>query len=196
MAGAKTSTSVRSRKSRTTSSDLPLGLGVGADAVLDAGDRLDLALDVRAVPAGLGDDLDRLPLVLLDRQVRGVEEHRVPAPLEALGDHRAVGAVVEVQRDRHLDARRHRRPTSRRGRRLPIDLTVLTDVCTISGDRASTAAASTASSVRSLTMLIAGIAVASARLRRRGAPSAARRASRPRRRGQMSAEAQCRDAST
>ncbi len=38
----------------------------------------------------------------------------------------------------------------------PIDLTVLTDVCTITGDRASTAPASTASSVRSFTMLIAG----------------------------------------
>ncbi len=38
----------------------------------------------------------------------------------------------------------------------PIDFTVFTLVCTISGERASTAAASTASSVRSLTMLIAG----------------------------------------
>ena len=38
---------------------------------------------------------------------------------------------------------------------LPIDFTVFTEVCTISGERSSTAAASTASSVRSLTMLIA-----------------------------------------
>ena len=35
----------------------------------------------------------------------------------------------------------------------PIDFTVLTEVWTISGARCSTAAASTASSVRSLTML-------------------------------------------
>src|SRR5690606_33562680 len=38
----------------------------------------------------------------------------------------------------------------------PIDLTVFTDVWTITGERASTAPASTASRVRSLTMLMAG----------------------------------------
>ena len=37
----------------------------------------------------------------------------------------------------------------------PIDFTVFTEVWTISGDSSSVAAASTASSVRSLTMLIA-----------------------------------------
>ncbi len=40
--------------------------------------------------------------------------------------------------------------------RLPIDRTVFTDVCTISGERSCTAASSTPSSVRSLRMLIAG----------------------------------------
>ena len=76
---------------------LALGFGVGADPVLDTGDRLDLTLDVGTVLPGLGDDLDRLPEVLLDRQMRGVEEHRVPAELEALGDHGSFGAVVEMQ---------------------------------------------------------------------------------------------------
>lgn len=39
---------------------------------------------------------------------------------------------------------------------LPMDLTVFTDVWTISGDAFSTAAASTASNVRSLNTLMAG----------------------------------------
>ena len=39
---------------------------------------------------------------------------------------------------------------------LPIDRTVLTDVCTINGERCWTAADSTPSRVRSLRMLIAG----------------------------------------
>ena len=39
-----------------------------------------------------------------------------------------------------------------------MERTVLTDVCTIIGLRSSSAAASTASRVRSLTMLMAGIA--------------------------------------
>lgn len=39
-----------------------------------------------------------------------------------------------------------------------MDLTVFTEVCTISGDAFSTAAASTASSVRSLNTLTAGTA--------------------------------------
>ena len=39
--------------------------------------------------------------------------------------------------------------------RIPMDCTVLTDVCTMSGASASVAAARTASRVRSLTMLMA-----------------------------------------
>ena len=47
----------------------------------------------------------------------------------------------------------------------PIDRTVFTDVCTIIGERSSTAAASTASRVRSLTMLIAATPYRSANAR-------------------------------
>ncbi len=76
---------------------------VGADPVLDAGHRLDLALDLRAVAVGLGDDLDRLARVLLDVELRAVEQDGVPARVEAARDPLAVGAVVEVQRDRDGD---------------------------------------------------------------------------------------------
>jgi len=51
---------------------------VGADVVLDAQHRLDLALDLRAVLARLGDHLGGLAGVLVDVQVRAVEEHGVP----------------------------------------------------------------------------------------------------------------------
>jgi hypothetical protein len=75
---------------------------VGADAVFDAEDALDLALDVRAVAPRLGHDLRRLPLVLLHaRQVRTVEQHRVPTCLQTRRQHRAVRTMIEVQRDRH-----------------------------------------------------------------------------------------------
>ena len=83
-----------------------LALLVRADAVLDAPDALDLALHVRAVPPGLGHHLDRLAGVLVHRQRRPVEEHRVPPGVQAGGDHLALRAVVEVQR--HGDARRLR----------------------------------------------------------------------------------------
>ena len=53
------------------------------------------------------------------------------------------GTSIPAVIDRHIPY-----STSR-----PIDFTVFTDVCTITGARSSTAAASTASSVRSLTML-------------------------------------------
>ena len=86
------------------------GFLVGAHPVLLAGDRLDLALDVGAVAAGLGHHLDRLPLVLLDRQQRGVEEDGVPALGQAVADHLPLGAVIEVQTGRHLDATGHRLP--------------------------------------------------------------------------------------
>ena len=74
---------------------LQLGRLVGADVVLDALDALDLALDVRAVRARLGDDLDGLREVVGDVELVGVEQHGVPAGVEALGDHVAVRAVVE-----------------------------------------------------------------------------------------------------
>ena len=87
---------------------------VGADAVLDAGDALDLALDLRAVAVGLGDDLDRLARVLGDVELGAVEQHRVPARLEAGRDPLPVGAVVEVERHRDRAPRRPARATSRR----------------------------------------------------------------------------------
>ena len=62
---------------------MDLAAVVGADAVLDAGDALDLALDLGAVALGLGDDLDRLARVLGDVELGAVEQHRVPARLEA-----------------------------------------------------------------------------------------------------------------
>src|SRR5205085_1246136 len=77
---------------------LPLGRLVRADAVLDALDALDLTLDVRAVPAGLGDHLHRLPQVLGDVELVRVEQHRVPAAVETAGDHRPIRTVVQVQR--------------------------------------------------------------------------------------------------
>src|SRR3984885_8126349 len=89
---------------------LPVRLLVGADAVLDAGDRLDLAPDVGPDRPRLGHDVDRQPLVLRHRQPRAVEQDRVPALAQAVADERAVRAVVEVQGDRDLDARRHRPP--------------------------------------------------------------------------------------
>ena len=49
-----------------------------------------------AVPAGLGDDLDGLLEVVGDVELVGVEQHGVPARVEALGDHVPVRAVVEV----------------------------------------------------------------------------------------------------
>ena len=88
IAGAKQSTPVRLMKSTATSRLCCAGRLVGADAVLDALDALDLALDVRAVPAGLGDDLGGLPQVLGHVQLVRVEEHRVPAAGEAVGDDR------------------------------------------------------------------------------------------------------------
>jgi hypothetical protein len=78
--------------------DLPALLG--ADAVLDPDDALDLALDLRAVGGGLRDDLDRLQRVLGDVEFRPVEEDRVPALAQAGRDPRAVRAMVEVERDR------------------------------------------------------------------------------------------------
>ncbi len=84
---------------------------VGADVVLHAADTLDLALDVGTVTARLGHDLDALPLVLLDGQVVRVEEHRVPARCQAGADDRAVGAVVEMERDRYARCRRSSCPT-------------------------------------------------------------------------------------
>src|SRR5215210_3917178 len=71
---------------------------VGAHVVLDAGYALDLTLHLRPVPLGLGHNLAGLAGVLLDVKVRPVEEHGVPAGLEAGRDPPPVGAVVEVQR--------------------------------------------------------------------------------------------------
>jgi hypothetical protein len=58
----------------------------------------------------LGDDLDALPLVLLDRQLGGVEEDGVPALREAGADHVPFRAVVQVQRDRDPHVFRVRHP--------------------------------------------------------------------------------------
>jgi hypothetical protein len=52
-----------------------------------------------AVAARLRHDLDALALVLLDGELAGVEEDRVPALRQARADHVPLGAVVEVQRD-------------------------------------------------------------------------------------------------
>ena len=102
MEGANTSTPV-SRMNVIAVSRLCLSVSVSVD-------RLDLALDGRAVSPGLGDDLDRLALVRLDGQGRRVEEHGVPASFEAVGDDLPLRAVIEMQRHGHLDARRHRLP--------------------------------------------------------------------------------------
>ena len=72
---------------------------VGAHVVLDALHALDLSLHVRAVAARLLHHLGRLAGVLLDVEVRAVEQDRVPARLEAGGRPFALGAVVEVQGD-------------------------------------------------------------------------------------------------
>ncbi len=79
MAGAKQSIPVARMKSSATSSDWIVAGGIRADAVLDALDPLDLAFDGGAVPPRLGHDLDALPAVLLDGELGGIEEHRVPA---------------------------------------------------------------------------------------------------------------------
>ena len=57
IAGAKQSIPVASMKPSATSKRLPVRLLIGADAVLDPFDALDLALDVGAVALGFGDDL-------------------------------------------------------------------------------------------------------------------------------------------
>ena len=84
IAGAKQSTPVRCDE---VDRHLEALLGrrlVGADAVLDALDALDLALDVGAAGARLGDDLGGLPQVLGDVELVGVEQHGVPAALQAV----------------------------------------------------------------------------------------------------------------
>ena len=83
IAGAKQSTPVARMKAERHLERLARRLLVGADVVLDPLDALDLALDVGAVAARLGHDLVGLALVLLDRQRRGVEQHGVPAALQA-----------------------------------------------------------------------------------------------------------------
>src|SRR6202034_2654111 len=70
-------------------------------AVLDALDALDFALDVDAAGVCLLDDLPGLPRAVGELQPGSVEEHRVPAVLDALGDDLPVGAVVQVQHDWH-----------------------------------------------------------------------------------------------
>jgi hypothetical protein len=73
---------------------------VGADAVLDADDVLDLGLDGHTGGVRLGDDLAGLGPGGVEVAVGGVEEDGVPAVLDDLGDHGPVRAVVEVQGDR------------------------------------------------------------------------------------------------
>ena len=96
-------------KSSAVSSACSLALLV-VGHLLDALERLDLALDERSVATRLGDDLDRLALVLLDAQLRAVEEDRVPALLEAERDHLALGAMVEMECDRNRERPGHLGP--------------------------------------------------------------------------------------
>jgi hypothetical protein len=96
-------------KSSATGSDWARFL-VGADVVLDPGDGLDLALDVRAAGVGLGHHVDGLPEVLRHRQAGAVEQHRVPALAQAVAQQHAVRAVVQVQADRDIDAGGHLLP--------------------------------------------------------------------------------------
>ena len=109
IAGAKQSIPVSRMNVERHVERLPGGLLIRTDAVLDSLDALDLALDVRPVPAGLGHDLLGLPLVLLDGEGRGVEQHGVPPTLQARADHLALGTVIEVERDGNLDTRGHGR---------------------------------------------------------------------------------------
>ena len=109
MAGAKTSTPVVRMKSSAVSSDCSRSDPPRRD-VLDPLEALDLALDQRAVGLASATTSMRLAGVLLDAQLRAVEQDRVPALREAQADHRPVRAVVEVERDRHGDALGHRRP--------------------------------------------------------------------------------------
>ena len=118
--------------------------------------RLDLALDVRADRRASATTSMVCRRFSATGSVRGVEQHRVPAGREAVGDHRrgpgsGRGAGPPAPSTSRGDRVEHRHEHVR-----PIDRTVFTEVCTISGDRASTAAASTASMLRSLTMLMAG----------------------------------------
>ena len=78
MAGAKQSTPVCRMKSSATSSERALAGLVGADAVLDALDGLDLAFDGGPERVRLGHDLGTQVAVLLDAQPRAVEEDGVP----------------------------------------------------------------------------------------------------------------------
>ena len=101
MAGANEVHAGRVDEGRGDLDGMDLAALFGADVVLDAHHALDLALDLGAVPLGLGDDLDRLARVLGDVELGAVEQHRVPAGLEAGRDPLAVRAVVQVQRHRH-----------------------------------------------------------------------------------------------
>ena len=101
---------VERMNSSATVERLRLGLLVRADTVLDALDALDLPLDVCTEATRLLDDLLGLALVLLDRKRRPVEEHGVPAGLQAFRDHLALGAVVKVKGDRDFDPGGHRAP--------------------------------------------------------------------------------------
>ena len=78
--------------------------------VLGPLEALDLALDERPVRLGLRHHLGALLPVLLDAEVGPVEEHRVPALLQAEADDLALRAMVEVERHRHVQVGGHRRP--------------------------------------------------------------------------------------
>ena len=73
---------------------------VGPDVILDALHAFDLPLDIRAMGARLLDHLGGLTRVLLDVEMRAVEQDGVPAGLQALRGPFALGAVVEMKGDR------------------------------------------------------------------------------------------------
>ena len=76
-------------------------------AVLDAEHALDLALDVRAVALGLGDDLDRLAGVLSDVELRSRRTGPSSSPpRRQIVIHSTVGTVIEMQRHRDRQPRR------------------------------------------------------------------------------------------
>jgi hypothetical protein len=68
-----------------------------------------------AVPARFGNDFDALALVLLDRQLRGVEEDGVPASGKTGRDDVPLWAVVQMQGGRDRDPAGIRRPHREHG---------------------------------------------------------------------------------
>jgi hypothetical protein len=76
-------------------------LARGARSFLHPPDRLQLAFDIHPGRVGFVDDLGGLGGVFVNAECRAVEEHRIPALRNALADHAAVRAVIEVQGHGH-----------------------------------------------------------------------------------------------